>query len=98
MPAQFLTSDRPGLVIVSMSGGVDSSVAAASLLESIVDMARRLGKRTVAEGIETPEQALFLEECQCTYLQGYLFSKPLPEREFFAYARARNGSGLQNVA
>jgi EAL domain-containing protein (putative c-di-GMP-specific phosphodiesterase class I) len=77
---------------------VPSNAAAASLLVSIMDMAGRLGKRTVAEGIETPEQAHFLEKCRCTFLQGYLYSKPLPESEFLAYARARNVPGLRNVA
>jgi diguanylate cyclase (GGDEF)-like protein len=77
---------------------VPSSAGAASLLESIIDMARRLGKNTVAEGVETPEQARFLEKCQCAHLQGYLFAKPLPEVEFLAYARARSGLRLQSVA
>jgi len=77
---------------------VPGDAGAASLLESIIEMARKLGKRTVAEGIETPEQAHFLKKCECTYLQGYLFARPLPEAEFVSYVRTRNEARLQNVA
>ena len=48
------------------------------LIESIIDMATRLGMRTLAEGVETKEQCDFLSEAHCERLQGYLFGKPLP--------------------
>jgi diguanylate cyclase (GGDEF)-like protein len=69
---------------------IPASASAASLLESIVEMARRLGKNTVAEGVETIEQARFLEKCRCSHLQGYLFARPMPEADFFNYALAKN--------
>ena len=40
-------------------------------------MAHALGMRTVAEGVETPEQLRFLKEHGCYEFQGYLFSKPM---------------------
>lgn len=52
-----------------------------SIVRSVCEMARSLGIRTVAEGVETEEQFAFLERIGCTYAQGYLFSKPLPTDE-----------------
>src|SRR5262249_37865000 len=54
----------------------DSS--ARTLVESVVAMARRLGLRTVAEGIETEEQREILLALNCDMGQGYLFAKPMP--------------------
>ncbi|MCX7781559.1 MAG: EAL domain-containing protein [Negativicutes bacterium] len=47
----------------------------------IVDMAHMLKLAVVAEGVETPEQRQKLLACRCDFMQGYLFSRPLPERE-----------------
>lgn len=52
-----------------------------SIVRSVCEMARSLGIRTVAEGVETEEQFAFLERIGCTYAQGFLFSKPLPADE-----------------
>lgn len=40
-------------------------------------MARRLKLKTVAEGVETVEQAMLLRERGCDYAQGYFYSKPV---------------------
>jgi diguanylate cyclase (GGDEF)-like protein len=44
----------------------------------IIDLAHTLGLRTVAEGVERPEQTAALRELKCHAAQGYLFSRPLP--------------------
>ncbi len=49
---------------------------------SIVDLSTRLGMYTVAEGIETQSQIDFLKKINCSAVQGYFFSKPLPTDEF----------------
>jgi diguanylate cyclase (GGDEF)-like protein/PAS domain S-box-containing protein len=49
-----------------------------AIARSIVDLARGLGLRTVAEGIETPEQAAVMRELGCTGGQGYLWSPAIP--------------------
>ena len=51
---------------------------ARSIVAGIVRTAKRLGLRTLAEGVETEEQAAFLEGIGCDMLQGYLFSAPNP--------------------
>jgi diguanylate cyclase (GGDEF)-like protein/PAS domain S-box-containing protein len=48
-----------------------------ALANTIVNMARNLGLRTVAEGVETENQALELARLGCEFAQGYLFFKPL---------------------
>ena len=52
------------------------------ILESIVEMANRLGMKTVAEGIETEEQVNYLKNIHCDYGQGYLYGKPLDIETF----------------
>lgn len=52
------------------------------ITSSIIGMAHRLNLKVVAEGVETPAQALFMKDNACEYLQGFLFSKPVPAIEF----------------
>ena len=51
------------------------------LLQSIIQMAEKLGMRTLTEGVETEEQQHFLSDVHCERLQGYFFGKPLPHEE-----------------
>jgi EAL domain-containing protein (putative c-di-GMP-specific phosphodiesterase class I) len=45
-------------------------------------MARGLGLESVAEGVETDEQAKLLKEMGCQFAQGYLYSKPISAEAF----------------
>ena len=53
------------------------------ILSSIVKMAQWLDMPIIAEGVETKEQSNFLRSIGCDYIQGYLYSKPLPEEELY---------------
>ncbi len=53
----------------------------APLAKAIVSMAKALGLKTIAEGIETEEQKQVLRSIGADIMQGYLFSKPLPADE-----------------
>ena len=66
--------------------------AALAIIESIIALARSLGMRTVAEGVETAEQRAILESSGCDILQGYLISRPLPEAEFLEWVQRYNHS------
>ena len=53
-----------------------------ALTEAIIIMAHKLNIKTIAEGVETEEQRDLLKAFGCDYLQGFLFSKPVPASEF----------------
>ncbi len=55
-----------------------------TIISSIVRMAKWLDMPVIAEGVETMSQADFLKSIGCEYIQGYLYSKPLPEADFEA--------------
>jgi diguanylate cyclase (GGDEF)-like protein/PAS domain S-box-containing protein len=61
-----------------------------ALANTIVNMARNLGLRTVAEGVETESQALELARLGCEFAQGYLFFKPLSAVAMTALAEFEN--------
>ncbi len=52
-----------------------------ALVQSVIDVAKSLSIKTVAEGVERPDQRVALQELQCDYIQGYLFAKPTPPAE-----------------
>lgn len=52
-----------------------------SIVRAIIDLAKHLNLKTVAEGVETEAQWAFLKGLECDFIQGYLFSKPdLPSK------------------
>jgi EAL domain-containing protein (putative c-di-GMP-specific phosphodiesterase class I) len=76
LPGQVVKIDR------SFTEQVEEDTAAGKraleVVRGIVTIATALGLPTVAEGIETSEQADLLTKAGCTYLQGYLFGRPEP--------------------
>lgn len=59
------------------------------IVSSIVDMAKKIGIRTLAEGVETEEQLEFLREIGCEKLQGYYIGKPAPYLESIMQCREK---------
>ena len=57
--------------------GFNGNEKAKALIRSVISMAEQIGMKTLCEGVETSEQAAFLEEASCGRLQGYLYGKPL---------------------
>jgi diguanylate cyclase (GGDEF)-like protein len=82
LPADILKIDRA--FIAELGGEADREIVGA-----VIDLARRLGIRTVAEGVETEEQRTILRELRCDLLQGFLLSRPLPSD---ALGRVLDGS------
>jgi diguanylate cyclase (GGDEF)-like protein/PAS domain S-box-containing protein len=60
---------------------VAATDGASTIVRAIIDLSRSLGIRSTAEGVETEEQLARLRRERCNEVQGYLFSKPVPERE-----------------
>lgn len=54
------------------------------IVSSVIRMAKWLGFPVIAEGVEIPEQADYLQSIGCRYIQGYLYAKPMPESEYTA--------------
>ena len=52
------------------------------ILKLIINLARWMDMKVIAEGVETQEQLMRIRDAGCDYVQGYLFSKPLPAGEY----------------
>lgn len=57
------------------------------LLKNTIRMLKEIGMEIVVEGVETKETLLAFTELECDYIQGYYFSKPLPEMDFVDFIR-----------
>ena len=55
------------------------------IIMSTIAMVKNLGLVVIAEGVETQAQLRSLTEHDCDLIQGYYFSKPIPEAELFDY-------------
>ena len=53
-----------------------------SILESVINMAKTLSTPVIMEGVENQEQAAFLTDLGCRYMQGFYFYKPMPPEEY----------------
>ena len=69
-----------------------ADIQQASLVKTIIDIAKNLNLTIVAEGVEEEYQREFLEELDCDLYQGYLFSKPVLQEEFEEYCCAKIAS------
>ena len=63
-----------------------------AIVEAIIAMARSLGVRTVAEGVETDEQLALLRRRECHAVQGYLYSRPLSAEDLIEFLVRRDAS------
>ncbi len=59
----------------------DTGLKSREIISAVVDMAKHIRMQTLAEGVETGEQADFLYHIGCEKMQGYYFGKPLPYEE-----------------
>jgi len=58
-----------------------------AIAKTIIALADGLNMKTVAEGVETQEQADLLEQFHCHIFQGYLFSRPIPAQDFVTFLK-----------
>ena len=62
--------------------GADSLDRGMLIVSEVIDLAKKLNMKIVAEGIECREQVDFLTDQECDLIQGYYFAKPMPIGEF----------------
>jgi EAL domain-containing protein (putative c-di-GMP-specific phosphodiesterase class I) len=80
LPLDQLKIDR------SFVTNIESNDISVAISSAIISLAHSLKLKVVAEGIESEAQSYILcAGLQCDFLQGYLFSKPLPIADFEAY-------------
>jgi EAL domain-containing protein (putative c-di-GMP-specific phosphodiesterase class I) len=75
LPADIIKIDRSFVMDLSASS------SSATLIASIVELARSLGLGVVAEGVETEEQRRALSDLDCGSAQGFLFARPQPAED-----------------
>ena len=63
------------------TGNIAHDKTSATICRSIIKLGQQIGLTTVAEGVETREQAVLLRSWRCTELQGHLFASPLSGRD-----------------
>jgi diguanylate cyclase (GGDEF)-like protein/PAS domain S-box-containing protein len=72
---------------LSFVAGIETSDTAVAICAATISLAHSLKMKVVAEGVETQAQLYFLSAVhRCDYIQGYLFSRPLPLDAFKAFA------------
>lgn len=62
--------------------GVEAQERGMLIVSEVIDLAKKLDMKIVAEGIESREQVDFLTEQECDLIQGYFYAKPMPVSEF----------------
>ena len=60
---------------------IDTSVENQAIVRAVISLARDLGVRVTAEGVENEQQAAILAGLGCTEVQGFLYSRPIPASE-----------------
>ncbi|KKO49668.1 diguanylate cyclase [Arsukibacterium sp. MJ3] len=82
MPIEKIKIDRSFVMEMTTN---DSDMM---IVKTMIQLAHGLGKRILAEGVETIEQLDLLRKLSCDAVQGYYIAKPLPEAEALAFFRA----------
>ncbi len=90
VPCSELKVDR------AFVNGASESMHLRILLESALDIARKLNLKVVAEGVERHEDWLLLRELECAEVQGYFIAKPMPGEALLPWWRA-NQARLQGL-
>jgi diguanylate cyclase (GGDEF)-like protein/PAS domain S-box-containing protein len=83
LPIQQIKLDRSFVLDIETDAN-DAAICAATIA-----LAHSLGLAVVGEGVETEAQLKFLRERGCDLIQGYYFSKPLPEADLVEFLRAQ---------
>ena len=84
LPFDLIKIDKSFIDLIGSGGNSEN------ICRTIIKMAHELGKKAIAEGVETQEQADFLAESGCDCVQGYFYSHPLPQKEFLEFVEKQD--------
>lgn len=84
MPAHKLKIDR------SFVDDLELDKTTTAITRSVISLARELNITVTAEGVEDAAQMAWLQQQNCDQFQGYLFSKPLPSKQFYQWYLQHN--------
>jgi diguanylate cyclase (GGDEF)-like protein len=85
LPAEELKIDRSFVL------DLETSADARAVVDAVVQLAKALGLKVVAEGVETEAQQQILRSLGCDELQGYLFAKPMSAQALLLWAMNDDG-------
>ncbi len=87
LPVDYLKIDRSFIAELGSETKYEagSGTGSATIVSAVVGLARAMGMKVVAEGVETEEQLSYLRKMDCDLAQGYHFARPLPAEETLAY-------------
>lgn len=85
-PVDRLKVDR-SFVVNALNNADDAAIT-----KTIIMLGHSLNLSVIAEGVETKEHELFLKEAQCDEVQGFRYSKPVPDEEFAKLLDGYNGN------
>lgn len=83
MPVDIVKFDK------SMTNAYFENQKAKYVMDAAIHMIHGMNLQIVSEGIETTEQYQTMEDLGISYIQGYYFSKPLPEKDFIQFLECR---------
>ena len=63
----------------------------AAIAKTIISLGHSLNLKVIAEGVETKDHETFLKEEGCDEVQGFRYSKPVPQEEFWKFVQEYNG-------
>jgi diguanylate cyclase (GGDEF)-like protein/PAS domain S-box-containing protein len=91
-PINTLKIDRS--FISAMSGQSNGDGTGSEIAQTIVTLARQLGLKVVAEGVETAEQLARLKALECDYVQGYFIARPLAKEKIEEFIAEFDGGPI----
>lgn len=84
MPFDLIKIDKSFIDMIGAGGSSEN------ICRTIIKMAHELGRKAIAEGVETGAQADFLIENDCDFVQGYFYSHPLPQDKFLSFVEKQD--------
>lgn len=91
LPLNTLKIDKSFINNITAKDGTQANITS-----SIINMVKKMGLETIAEGVERPEQLQMLSEFNCNIVQGYLRGKPMPSNLCDAYLGGDKSALLKN--